>query len=351
MSARAIDRRTLLRTSAAALLGTGAAGLLSACGGGADELGAQARAVARRSIAIDYASYYPPVADLRHLVDQRARVVGARVTFSDDASGIAAQRATLRGWSGPRGGFRALVVAPFDAAAVAPIVDDALARGIDVVSYLAPLPRQTARIVVDPAAAGRQLAADAAAWAHRALRGRGQLLLVRPPADLRVPDPFAVLAAPIERALLATLARTAPGLEPVAVTEATAAADARAAVARALQDYPHVRLALCFNDATAAGAADALAHAHAAADRPRLYAGGVALGGVATGRTLRQLSAGGVLRALVAPRLRDLADALVDVPYALLHGQPSRDAEIEARVLAAGDTELIAAYRHDYANG
>ena len=55
-----------------------------------------------------------------------------------------------------------------------------------------------------------------------------------------------------------------------------------------------------------------------------------------------------MLRALVAPRLRDLAGALVDVPYALLHGAAPHDARVPARLLAAGDAQLVAAYRSDY---
>jgi ABC-type sugar transport system substrate-binding protein len=345
-----LDRRTLLLRGAMALLGVGAPGLLTACGSG-DEPGPQERAVARRSIAIDYASYYPPVADLRRLVEQRAQERGARVTFSDDPSGTAAQLATLRRWTGPRGGFHALVVAPFDAAAVAPLARAAIAQDVAVVSYLTPLPRQTAAIVVDPQRSGGLLAGDAARWAHRALGGRGQALLVRPPARPAVPDPFAPLAAPAERALLDEMARRAPGIEPVAATEASAAPDAEAAVARALADYPGVRVVLCWNDATASGAARALAKALPAAERPRLYAGGIAVGGVTTDATLRELAGGGVLRALVAPRLRDLADALVDLPSALLHGVRPHDVRVPARALSAATPQLVAAYRRDYAPG
>ena len=163
-----------------------------------------------------------------------------------------------------------------------------------------------------------------------------------------MPEPFAPLAAPAERALLDELARRAPGIEPVAATEASAAPDAEAAVARALADYPDVRVVLGWNDAAASGAARALAKAHPVPERSRLYAGGVAVGGVTTDAALRELVAGGVLRALVAPRLRDLADALVDLPYGLLHGAAPHDAHVPARLLGAAAPQRIAAYRSDY---
>lgn len=347
MSGEPIDRRTLLRTGAGALLGAATASALAACGSG-DEPGPHASAVARRSIAIDYASYYPPVAELRRLVEQRAHAQGARVTFSDDAAGADAQRTTLQRWSGPRGGFHAIVVAPFDAAAVAPLARAALVRDIAVVSYLTPLPQQTARIVVDPAAAARLLASDTAAWAARAVEGHAQALLVRPPLRPAVPDLVAPLAPIAERALLAELARRAPGVQAVAATEARGAADAQAAVARALRDYPDVRTVLCWNDATAAGAARALAERFPAAEHRRLYSGGTALSGIATRKTLDTLRDGGVLRCLVAPRLRDLADALVDLPRTLLNGQAPHDAHVPSRALTATTPQQIAAYARDY---
>ncbi|HYV15398.1 MAG TPA: substrate-binding domain-containing protein [Conexibacter sp.] len=349
MSDPPIDRRTLLRNGAVALLGAGMTSALAACGDATGTLGPHDEAVARRSIAIDYASYYPPVADLRRLVEQRAHARAAAVTFSDDAAGVAAQLATLSRWSGPRGGFRVVVVAPFDVAAVAPVARAVLARGIDVVSYLTPLPQQTAGIVVDPQRCGRLLAADVAAWGRRVLGGHGSALLVRPPTRAAVPDPFAPLAARSERALLDELGRRAPGVEPVAATAAQGAADAQAAVARALRDYPSTRIVLCWNDATATGAAAALGEHFPPREHPRLYSGGVAAAGISTRATLRALGRDGILRCLVAPRLGDLADALVELPYALLHGRPAHDVRVPARALGSAAPRSIAAYARDYA--
>ncbi|HZV73046.1 MAG TPA: substrate-binding domain-containing protein [Conexibacter sp.] len=350
MNGEPIDRRTLLRTGVGALLGAGAASALAACGSGGDS-GPHARAVARRSIAIDYASYYPPVADLRRLVERRAHARGAAITFSDDAAGVEAQHATLRTWTGPRGGFRAIVVAPFDAAAVAPLARAALARDVQVVSYLTPLPQQTARIVADPARCGRLLARDVAGWAARSLGDHAQALLVRPPARPAVPDPVAPLAPVAERALLDELARRAPGVQAVAATEGQGTADAQAAVARALRDYPQVRVVLCWNDATAAGAARALGEHLPEGEHARRYAGGVALPGIATRATLQDLRHGGILRCLVAPRLRDLADALVDLPYGLLQGRAPQDARVPVRALNAEAGQLVMAYARDYRLG
>ncbi len=349
MSAAPIDRRTLLRGGAAALLGLGATGVLAACGEDARESGPEALAVARRSIAIDYASYYAPIADLRRLAGQRARARGAAITFSADAAAASAQLATLRRWTGPRGGFHALVVAPFDAAAVAPIADAALKRGVKIVSLGASLPHETAHIGIDADRAGRLLARDAARWAQRTLGGGAQVLLVRPPAHPAVPGPFASLAPRAERALLDELAQRAPALDAVAATEGQGSADTQAAVARALRNYPHVRVVLCWGDAAASGAARALARHAPTSEHARLYVGGIAVPGIATRATLATLRSGGILRGLVAPRLRDVADALVDLPYGLLHGRAPHDVSVPLQALSAATPQPIAAYASDYA--
>ena len=351
VSDAAIDRRTLLRGGAAALLGAGASGVLAACGGGTSPGPSRAR-VARRSIAIDYASYYPPVADLRRLVERARTTRGAAVTFSDDAAGAAAQLATLR----------------------------ALDRSARRLPRRSSSPRSTSRRSsrsrARRATAGRRdrLLPDAAAAARRrrssstpstpagcsqptrrvgaaGARRSGQALLVRPPADPSVPDPFAPLAARAERALLDELARRAPGIEAVAATRAGAAPTRRPPSRARCATTPDVRVVLCWNDAAAVGAARALGERFPADDRDRLYAGGVATAGVATRAILRELGGDGVLRCLVAPRLHDLADALVALPYGLLHGRPAREARVPVRALGDAAPRPIAAYARDYASG
>jgi hypothetical protein len=54
-----------------------------------------------------------------------------------------------------------------------------------------------------------------------------------------------------------------------------------------------------------------------------------------------------VLGCLVAPRLRDLAEALVDLPFGILHGRPARTRAIPALALKPG-SRLLAEYRRDY---
>ncbi|MDR9373014.1 substrate-binding domain-containing protein, partial [Conexibacter sp. JD483] len=256
---RPVDRRTLLRAGAGALAAVSAPALLAGCGD--DEPGPVTRAITARSIAIDYASYYPPVERLRELMSEHAARRGAHLTFSSDAAGAAAQSAQFARLTGEQSGFRVAVVAPFDATAIDPLAAAAIARGVQIVTYGAPLARTStsAAVATDPARSARLLAGHLSAWAGGGGAPDGaDVLIVRPPERSPTPDPFAVRGRPWEAALLAELERRAPALRAVAATTAQAAADAQAAVARALEDYPRVRVVLAWNDSAAAGAAQAL---------------------------------------------------------------------------------------------
>lgn len=331
-----IRRRDFLHAAGAAT----AALVLPACGD-EDEPGPIERQIARSSIGLDYASYYAPVQDVHRLVLERARRRGARVTFSHDEAGAAAQRRTLEAWIGARGGFRALVVAPFERGSVEPVAGQALEDGIAVVSYLVPLRNETTGISVNPRVAGSLLADEAAAWAA----GRpASAILVRPPEKPATADQFAVLAPEVERTLLRRLRGRAPGIEAVAATQAQSVDDAQAAVARALADYPAASVVLGWNDSTAVGAAAAL---RAAGREQRAFAGGVAMAGVAGKENLEALDDDAVAIAFVAPRLRELAGKLVDVPLALLRDRSPVSGEVVPVALKASSSQL-ADYRSDY---
>jgi ABC-type sugar transport system substrate-binding protein len=342
-----LDRRSVLRAGAGAALGLALPASLAACGGG-DKLNSHSKAVARHSIAIDYASFYAPIDDVRRLVMERAQQTGTLVTFSKDPAGSAAQLKSLRTLTGKRGGVRVLVVAAFDAAAVEPIAAAAIKDGIEIVSYVTPLAHQTAAITVDPARTGALLATNAASWARRELHGRGSVLLVVPPSGQTVPDPFVAGAARSEPAIRSTLAARAPDLRVAGTVPAYGTPDSRDAVTQGLRAHPNVSIVLCWNDATAVGAAQALGAHHPAPQRSKLYAGGQGAPAIAARETLQQLRRGDVLRCLVAPRLRDLTNALVDLPRSLLRNEPAKSVAPPIAVLTA-ESSALRSFERDYA--
>ncbi|HEY6759302.1 MAG TPA: substrate-binding domain-containing protein [Baekduia sp.] len=330
MTAR-LTRRDALKLGLGTALGLGAAG----CGSDNGPLsGPHTRAVERTSIAIDYASYYAPAPDLIRLAQDHARARGLATTFSDDPSGSAAQVASVKALTGPRGGFKVVVVAPFDAAVLDAIVQDAMSRGVSVVSFVSPLRHATAAIGVDAAGAARQLVSHARAHAGH----QPQVLLVLPPARSPIPDPFFGYATGAAQAL--RQATAAAGLDVAATVTALGTPDGRDAVRAALAQHPDVTTVLTWNDATALGAAAAL---------PRTaYVGGLGAPAVTTAAPLHALDAGGPLRCLVAARLATLAGALIDVPATVLKGAKPSTAPVPIEVFTAGAQTTRAALK-DYA--
>ena len=187
-------------------------------------------------------------------------------------------------------------------------------------SYVTPLKHQSAGIVVDRAEAGRLLATEAAKHGKRAL-------IVRPPSEPAVPLPFAPGFAAAEQAIGGIV-------DVVATVEAQADADAIAAVGSALQADRSIEVILCWNDLTAIGAANA--------GNGNVYVGGIGAPSLSDPRALRFRQG---LECLVAARISDLANALVDLPLAYAAGEKpgSRTVPLSAIKKGSGEAEVFGA--------
>ena len=324
-----LTRRTLLAAGAASGLG------LLGCGGkGRKGVGTARKALQRRSVAIDYASYYGPVADVRRLATAHAQQAGAQVTFSDDADGTAAQVANLKLWTGEQGGFLAVAVAPFDVAAVDPVAEAAIARGVAVVAFVTELGHQSAAITVDHGRAGTLLAQDAVG------AGAGDVVLVRPAQGLAIPDPFVPGFAPAEEAIRRSC--PAPGCGSPRSCRRRRGRTRASVVAAALRANPRVRTVLAWSDGAALGAAEALEGVDGG------YAGGLGAPGATSRAALDALTGRTPLRCLVLPRLSDLAAALVDVPLALARGEETDGRRVPVQRLTPRTKALVRAYAADF---
>ncbi|MEN0015793.1 MAG: substrate-binding domain-containing protein [Solirubrobacteraceae bacterium] len=316
--------------------------LVTGCGAappGAD--GPVERAVRRTSIAVDYASFYAPIDDVKRLATAHAAAKGLRVTFSTDSAGAAAQTASLKTLTGPTSGFGVVAVAPFDVTAANRAIGAAKANGVKVVGYLDALAGQAAGVSVNVTGAATQLATDVAAGRERSPspKPRKRYLVLVPPSISPVPDPVAGVGRAGSKALLDAL-RTIGVLAPSTAT-ALGEADAEQAVKAAAAATPGIDTVLTWNDATAVGAAKALGR--------RGSVGALALGGVSSAATLRQLRRGDTaLQEIVAPRLADLADALIDVPANVLAGRTPASVTVEAQRFTPGAAATRAALA-DYA--
>jgi ribose transport system substrate-binding protein len=355
------DRRTAMRLTArasgAAVLGAGLPGLLAACGKTIKPAG-------RTDYILEYADVDnavagPPLGDLLRLVTARAKAKGVQPVLTSGSGFPGAtppedlrlytksqyQVDPATGQHPPATGVA--VAGPFAPAAIGPVAADAVRRGVKLVSYLVGFTPHTATIAVDPDRLGALLGEHAAAWAHQRLGGRGSVVLVEPTPDGPFSNGGFSLTVPSSlRALRRTLAQRAPGLEVVATRQAHAAITARQELPKLLAAHPDVRMVLAWSDDTAVGAARALRAARPG-DRTGFYVGGLGIPALKGRSTLDELRRGDVLRALAAVRPSDLADALVDLPHALLQGDSPKDIMIVPQILTPGSAAL-AAHAADY---
>jgi ABC-type sugar transport system substrate-binding protein len=290
----------------------------------------------------------PPVNDLAPLVSARAYALKMRVTLTNDWD-LATQTAVNPVFDPVTNRYppnNALVVAlAINVAETEPTLAKALEHGVKIVSYPVAVRNQTAAITVDAAQAAVILATHAGQWAVARLSGRGGVLLVLPP-PAETDSPYASAGPDIERAVRETIARVSPRITLEATIEADSS-NAYGVVSAALRSHPATRIVLVWDDATSIPAAEALRR-HGSAEG-RLYVGALGLPAVMSNATLDALAGRGVLRAVVAPRVRDLADAMVDLPHALLNGGPIGDVRLALEILTP-DSAALAAYSGDYSS-
>jgi ABC-type sugar transport system substrate-binding protein len=345
----AVGRRALLRGAAVAAIGL--PGVLAACG--------------KTTLLEANTSYYkvdtvgtsPPSGDLARLITQRAAALHMRPSLSA-LYGIdlvdTLQRQTRLGLYVARTNkYEAedlILVAASQPAQIEPLLAAAVTHGTKIVAYPAALRHQTAAILVDVVQAATMLATHAAAWATSRRGGRGKVLLLLPDPDrlTHLKRLYQDDGPAIEQALRTTLARAAPGLTVVGRARGDYAALGELVVGRALSKHPDATMVLSWHDDAALGAATALRHRHASASPDSLYVGALGMPAVFSRDTLTALMRDDVLRVVIAARARDLANAMVELPHALLRGDSARDVRLALQTLTPRSAALTG-YIRDYA--
>ncbi len=243
---------------------------------------------------------------------------------------------------------RLVVVNAVESAALEPIASAALAHGVKVVAYPRPLRNQTAAIVFDSAAAATALARQAANSARRPAGARRRVLLALPPSECGGENALCAEPGAIEKAWRSALATAAPGLSITTTDEAVGELGGAEELAPLVRGHGF-DVVLAWNDEVATGLSRALRrNAPPGVHAQDVFVGALGAPTVASGATIAELQRSGPLRIVIAARLRELAEAMVDLPHALLHGAPARNIALRSWKLTPGSAALHA-YGADYA--
>jgi hypothetical protein len=351
-----LDRRTLLKRGGLLLLGATLPLPLAACG-------KTTHVEVERSIAFIYAGgevsepympLNPPLGDFARLIDERARQSEVSVAVSSEEP-----RATLRGYvepgeidpaTGGRPPEYPVVVVSVPGITLDPTVVKAVEGGVQLISFLFPVPHSSASITVDPARMGTMLAEDILVWSQGQVAGGEVLLVDRKPPSPYATVPFTGTESDSGAALRSALAAASPAVRVLSATVANEDSEdgirAEHVVRETLASNPAVRTVACLDDSAALGAARALAAAHPK-EAARLYVGGLGVPSASSRMTLEALEGPGCLRTLVAVSPRTLADALVDVSVAPLESETAEDVAVPPLLLRRGSAALRR-YARDY---
>jgi len=347
-----VDRRTILGLGARALLLLGAPTALAACGQTVpkyvDRVGYQLDAsIGEGSV---------PLSELVPLLKSRARAMSMDPVLNQVAAGrmnpLLAEQTSLGPYDPQTNtrppANRLVVMSAVEPSSLEPIAAQAMARGVKIVPFPRPLHNQTSAIVFDAPAAATAVARQAASWAREHLGGHGRALLVLPSSECSSENALCSEGPAIEQAWRAALGREAPGLEVTTADEAVGelgGAEQLAPLARRRR----TQIVLVWSDEVATGLARALRRDPPAGGPPGgPFVGALGAPTVVSAATFAELERQGPLRLVVAARLRELAEAMVDVPHALLHGAAPASVTLAPWTLTPHSAAL-AAYRTDYA--
>ncbi len=348
MSTR-ITRRAMLRRTGTAALALGVPTLLAACGRTTPKIETEP------VFLIHIGSEAPRAEDLVPLITRRARALRVHPILSKYPEALEPLRQAVEpGLFNPETNKASALSAPlvFDASQtdrLESVAAEAIVRGTPLIPYPVALKNQTAAIVFDAARAASELAAGAIAWAGRHLHEPAEVILVLPfPEGGKTVYALTSESANFERAWRSALAKEAGQLSVARVLRGNGELVGEELVAPAVRSSPRTRIVLCWEDQVAIGTAKALRQ-----DPPAgTSAGNLLVGclGAPTAymkTTFVELESGGPFQLMVTARAGDLANAIVDLPAALIQGEAIKTLTLPLSTLTPG-SKLVGQFAQEY---
>jgi ABC-type sugar transport system substrate-binding protein len=331
-----LSRRQFLHWSG----GVGAAALLSACSGPTTSAGratgATSPAGELETIAFDYPFTFLPVyAGVTKFAKRRADELGVALVQTNDGGRPDVQASSVDTLITQK--VPAIVSFPMVFEAMEVQAKKALEAGLIWVTYGGTMANQSASIEFSFEEGGRLLGEDAAGWANEVLGGSGK-------AAFLVDDTIQ-LGRERTKGMVDAFTASAPGVEVVAREQAIDPDTALTRMNAILAPHPDVNVVLGITDGAAFGAYKALVKAGRPETDSRTYVGGQD-GDIGSLELVRK---GTIYRASAALQLRDIGNAVVDVPLAVASGKDESAASVDVPIalVKQGDVlldEIISQY-------
>lgn len=330
-----VSRRYLMAIPVVALLSTSACGAVesnspSSASGGAS--GSCQRST-DKTLYFDYPLTSLSVyGDLQRFAESAAKARGYAVKYTADDEDLQKQNANVQALVTQK--VPAIVSYPLEPASMEGLAGQARANCTVWVSYAAPLKNQDAAVLFSGLESGKALGETALAWAKK--QSKPVKVLILQNRDLAV-------GAQRDDGLNSVFPGGAANVQVVATQKAGDRAAGEQVTRSVLQAHPDLNMVLSYNDDSGLGAEQAFVNAGKNPKDPGIFIGGQ--DGSKEGLTA--VAKGGLYKVSVAVRIKEIGEAVANVPIDILQGKPNKGVNVPPKALTV-DSPDLKAYLSDY---
>ena len=270
--------------------------------------------------------------DLQRFAESAAQDRGYEVKYTADDEDLQKQNTNVQALVTQK--VPAVVSYPLEPTSMETLAGEARANCTVWVSYATPLDNQDASILFSGFDSGVELGEAALEWAS--MQEGSVKVLVLQNRDLAV-------GAERDDGLNSVFPGSNTDIEVVATQKAGDREEGERITREVLQAHPDLNMVLSYNDDSGLGAQQAFINAGTATDDPSIFIGGQ--DGSKEGLTA--VAEGGIYRVSVAVRIKDIGEAVANVPIDILEGKVNEGVDVPPKALSSDSPELPE-YLSDY---
>lgn len=303
---------------------------LTGCGAVQSEGSGQASGECKRSTNKEIYFDYPLTslsvyADLQKFAAAAAAKRGYTVKYTADDTDLQKQNTNVQALVTQK--VPAIVSYPLEPASMEPLAQQARSNCTVIVSYASPLKNQDASVLFSGLESGKALGTSALEWAKKQTKPVKVLILQN--RDLAV-------GAQRDDGLNSVFPAGQSNIQIVGTQKAGSREEGEQVTRTVLQAHPDLNMVLSYNDDSGLGAQQAFVNAGKDPKDPGIFVGGQ--DGSKEGLTA--VASGGIYRVSVAVRIKDIGEAVANVPIDILEGKDNKGVNVPPAPLTVDSPEL-----------
>lgn len=314
-------------TAAAAVLAlAGCSAIDTGNGGASSSASAHCQRSSSKELYFDYPLTSLSVyANLQHFAESAAKARGYTVSYTADDNDLQKQNTNVQALVTQKPA--AIVSYPLEPTSMEALAQEARSNCTVFVSYAAPLKNEDASILFSGLESGKALGKSALDWASKQTKPVKVLILQN--RDLAV-------GAQRDDGLKSVFPASASNIKVVATQKAGDRTEGEQVTRDVLQAHPDLNMVLSYNDDAGLGAEQAFLNAGVDPKDPNIFIGGQ--DGSKEGLTA--VSKGGLYKVSVAVRIKDIGEAVANVPIDIIEGKHNTGVNVPPVALTVDSPDL-----------